>query len=85
MVQPGEAGGGRDDTTRLPKREDDENQRILSDSKLGKAEPGDLAGASESQALSQSKLGSSDDGGRKGQGGMRDPAKTSDADRLKPS
>ena len=58
---------------------------MLADSKLGVANPGELAGESEEQALSDSKLGAKDDGGLKGQGGMRDPEKASDPDRMKPS
>jgi hypothetical protein len=37
------------------------------------------------QPLSDSRLGDEDAGGLAGQGGMRDPAKTSDPDPLKPS
>ena len=83
MAEPREAEGkGRERTGRSPDQE--QNSRVLSDSKLGAAQEGDPAGKSEEQALSDSKLGSDDDGGLKGQGGMRDPAKTSDAGKLKP-
>ena len=42
------------------------DEEALSQSKLGVANPGDLAGESEENALAQSKLGATDDGGRKG-------------------
>ena len=84
MTQPRELEGKGENRARLPDDETDEDH-LLADSKLGSSHHDDVNGASEEDALSRSKLGSSDDGGRKGQGGMRDPAKTSDRDRLKPS
>ena len=84
MAQTQGTGGKGEDHPRLPKSEDDD-ERVLSDSKLGAAQKDDVTGESEEDALSRSKLGGADDGGRKGQGGMRDPAKTSDRGTLKPS
>ncbi len=84
MAQAQETGGKGHASGPLPKHED-EDQRVLSESKLGVGKPDDPAGQSDEQALSNSKLGSRDDGGRKGQGGMRDPSKTSDPERMKPS
>ena len=84
MAELRKTGGKVEDSPRLPEKED-ETARLLSESKLGAAQPGDPAGASDEEALSESKLGAKDDGGRKGQGGMRDPAKTSDPTRMKPS
>jgi hypothetical protein len=84
MSRPQETGGKGEVRPHLPKDEDDPG-RVLSESKLGVAQPDDPAGQSDEQALSKSKLGSADDGGRRGQGGMRDPAKTSGPARTKPS
>jgi len=84
MAQIQETGGRGEEHPRLPKSEDDD-ERVLADSKLGAPQEEDVTGASEEDALSRSKLGARDDGGRKGQGGMRDPAKTSDPEKLKPS
>lgn len=74
----------REDRAHLP-AEEPESDKLLSESKLGAEQKEDVTGASEEEALSKSKLGGDADGGRKGQGGMRDPAKTSDPDKLKPS
>jgi hypothetical protein len=80
-----QTGGKGGDRPGLPKTDTDDNAKLLSDSKLGASQKEDVTGASEEEALSRSKLGAADDGGRKGQGGMRDPAKTSDPKKLKPS
>ena len=73
------------DKATLPKDDKDE-ENVLSRSKLGAHDhDGGVQGAADRQALSNSKLGDADDGGRKGQGGMRDPDKTSDPGKLKPS
>jgi hypothetical protein len=72
------------DRTRLPKDDKDE-ENVLSRSKLGEEDAEGIKGADDDHALSRSKLGHSDDGGRKGQGGMRDPDRTSDPGKLKPS
>jgi hypothetical protein len=84
MAQTQQTGGKGDDRARLPKSEDDD-ERVLADSKLGAAQEEDVTGESEEDALARSKLGAADDGGLNGQGGMRDPSKTSDPKRMKPS
>jgi hypothetical protein len=70
MTEPRERGGKVEDSPRLPKTEDD-TARVLSESKLGVANPDDPAGESDDEALSQSKLGGGGGAKRKGRGGRR--------------